>query len=59
MKREGAKMTSIRSRQRELSNVRDKDVTEAMQSVESRKRDVEARLKALEETVLMFEKMMV
>ena len=31
----------------ELSKVYDKDVTDAMQSVESRKRDVEARLRAL------------
>jgi len=41
----------------ELSKVQDKDVTDAMQSVESRKRDVEARLRALQETVTVFEKM--
>jgi valyl-tRNA synthetase len=41
----------------ELSKVQDKNVTEAMQSVETRKRDVEARLRALQETVIMFEKM--
>lgn len=43
----------------ELSKVQDKDVTDAMQSAESRKRDVEARLRALQETVTMFEKMKV
>jgi len=43
----------------ELSKVQDKDVTEAMSSVESRKRDVEARVQALEVTVTMLQKMMV
>ncbi|QKX59919.1 uncharacterized protein TRUGW13939_07061 [Talaromyces rugulosus] len=41
----------------ELNKVQDKGVTEAMQSAESRKRDVGARLRALEDTVAMFEKM--
>lgn len=41
----------------ELSKVLDKDVTDAMQSAERRKRDVEARLRALQTTVTMFEKM--
>ncbi len=49
----------IDSLKAELSKVQGKDVSEAMQSAESRKRDVEARLRALEETVMMFEKMMV
>jgi valyl-tRNA synthetase len=43
----------------ELSKVQDKNVTEAMQLAERRKRDVEARLLALEDTVTMFEKMTV
>ncbi|KAF3931648.1 hypothetical protein ABW20_dc0107270 [Dactylellina cionopaga] len=41
----------------ELSKIQDKDVTDALQSIESRKRDVEARLRALQETVTMFENM--
>ncbi|KAL4914911.1 hypothetical protein BDW62DRAFT_204131 [Aspergillus aurantiobrunneus] len=41
-----------------LGKVQDKDVAEAMQSAESRKRDVDARLQALEETVAMLEMMM-
>jgi valyl-tRNA synthetase len=45
--------------QAELSKVQDKDVTDAMQSAKSRKRNVEARLKALQQTILMFEKMKV
>lgn len=49
----------IDSLKAELSKVQDQDVTEAMQSAESRKRDVEARMRAFEETVAMFEKMMV
>ncbi|KAH6639955.1 hypothetical protein BKA67DRAFT_697150 [Truncatella angustata] len=49
----------IDSLRAELSKVQDKDVAEAMQSAERRKMDVEARLRALEETVTMFEKMMV
>jgi valyl-tRNA synthetase len=49
----------IDSLKAELSNVQDKDVAEAMQSAESRKRDVDARLRALDETVTMFEEMMV
>ncbi|KAG9232262.1 tRNA synthetases class I-domain-containing protein [Amylocarpus encephaloides] len=43
----------------DLGKVQDKDATDAMQSAESRKRDVEARLSALQETVIMFEKMKV
>ncbi|KAJ5096175.1 hypothetical protein NUU61_005531 [Penicillium alfredii] len=43
----------------ELGKVLDKDVTEAIQSADGRKRDVEARLRALEETVTMFERMAV
>jgi valyl-tRNA synthetase len=42
-----------------LNKVQDKDVTDAMQSAKSRKRNVEARLQALEQTVLMFQKMKV
>jgi valyl-tRNA synthetase len=49
----------IDSLEAELSKVQDKDVNEAMRSAERRKRDIEARLRALEETVTMFEKMMV
>jgi valyl-tRNA synthetase len=42
----------------ELSKVQDKGgILEAMQSAESRKRDVGARLRALEDTVAMFENM--
>ncbi|OQD83826.1 hypothetical protein PENANT_c015G01869 [Penicillium antarcticum] len=41
----------------ELSKVQDKDVTEAMRSAESRKPDIEARSRALEQTVAIFEKM--
>jgi valyl-tRNA synthetase len=43
----------------ELRKVQDKNVTDAMQSAESRKRDVEARLWALQETVTVFEQMKV
>ena len=43
--------------QAELGKVQEKDVTDAIQLSESRKRDVEARLQALQETVMMFEKM--
>ncbi|KAL4867897.1 hypothetical protein BDV12DRAFT_197758 [Aspergillus spectabilis] len=43
----------------ELGKVQDKDVSEAMQAAESRKRDVEARLQALEETVAMFEMLII
>ncbi|OJI98043.1 hypothetical protein ASPVEDRAFT_124617 [Aspergillus versicolor CBS 583.65] len=43
----------------ELHRVQDKDVTEALQSAERRKRDVGAALCALKETVAMFEKMAV
>ena len=48
----------INSLKAELSKVQEQDVTEAMQSAESRKRDVEARMRAFEEAVTMFEKMM-
>lgn len=41
----------------ELSKVQEKDVTEAMRAGQSRKRDIEARLRVLEETVVMFEQM--
>ncbi|KAL9617687.1 MAG: hypothetical protein Q9160_007520 [Pyrenula sp. 1 TL-2023] len=41
----------------ELSKVQDKAIADAMQSAESRKRDVESRLLALQEAVTMFEKM--
>ncbi|KAI1820004.1 tRNA synthetases class I-domain-containing protein [Xylaria intraflava] len=47
----------IDSLKAELSKVQDKDVSEALQAAESRKRDVEARLLALEATVTMFENM--
>ncbi|GAB1213171.1 hypothetical protein ATERTT37_002320 [Aspergillus terreus] len=47
------------SLQAELSKVQDKDVTEAMRSAQSRKRDIEARLRALEEALKMFEMMTV
>ncbi|KAI1430695.1 tRNA synthetases class I-domain-containing protein [Xylaria sp. CBS 124048] len=47
----------IESLKTELGKVQDKDVTEAIQAAESRKRDVEARLRALVETVTMFENM--
>lgn len=40
-----------------MMNVQNKDVTDALQVVEVRKRDVEARLRALQETVRMFETM--
>lgn len=43
----------------ELSKAQDKDVSEAMQSAESRKRDVEARMRAFEENVTTFKKIMV
>lgn len=43
----------------ELSKVQDQDVAEAMQSAERRKRDINASLRALEETVAMFEKMLI
>jgi valyl-tRNA synthetase len=46
-------------KQAELNKVQDKDVTDAIQSAKGRKRNVEARLKALQQTVLMFEKMKV
>jgi hypothetical protein len=42
----------------ELSKIQDKDVTEAMRSAESRKLDIRASLRALEETITMFEKIM-
>ncbi|KAJ6087892.1 valyl-tRNA synthetase mitochondrial precursor [Penicillium canescens] len=42
----------------ELGKVQDKDVTEAMRSAKSRKLDIRARLRALEETITMFEKIM-
>ena len=41
----------------ELSKVQDKDVTDTMQSAEKRKRDIEASVQALQETLTMFEKM--
>ena len=50
---------NIDSLKAELSRVHDKDVAEAVQSAERRMMDVEARLRALEETLTMFEKMMV
>ena len=40
-----------------LSSVQNKDVSEALLSVERRKRDVDARFLALQETMAMFEKM--
>jgi valyl-tRNA synthetase len=43
----------------ELSKVQDKDVTSAVQFTERRKRDAEAKLRALQDTVVMFEKMKV
>ncbi|KAL5332718.1 tRNA synthetases class I-domain-containing protein [Aspergillus crustosus] len=43
----------------DLSKLQDKDVSEAIQAAESRKRDVDARLKALEETVAVFEKLVI
>lgn len=47
----------IESIRADLMNVQNKDVTDAVQVVEVRKRDVEARLRALQETVRMFETM--
>ncbi|KAG9228357.1 tRNA synthetases class I-domain-containing protein [Amylocarpus encephaloides] len=55
-RREQVDIEAIRA---ELSKVQDTDVTDAMQSAEIRKRDVEARLRALQETATMFEKMKV
>jgi valyl-tRNA synthetase len=52
--REQAEIEAIKA---ELSKVQDKDVTDALQTAESRKRVVEARLWALQETVIMFENM--
>lgn len=49
----------IESIRADLMNVQNKDVTDALQVVEIRKRDVEARLRALQETVRMFETMKV
>ncbi|KAJ5093758.1 hypothetical protein N7456_009619 [Penicillium angulare] len=49
----------IKSMMEELSKVQGKDVTDAIQSIERRKRDVEATLQAFEETITMFEKMSV
>lgn len=49
----------IRSLQGKLSKVQDNDVTEAMRSAETRKRDVEARSRALEEALKVFEMMVV
>jgi valyl-tRNA synthetase len=55
-RREQADIDAIKA---ELSKVQDKDVTDALQSAERRQRDVEARLRVLEETVTMFENMKV
>lgn len=41
----------------ELDKVQDKDVTDAMRAAENRRQNIEARLRALHETVAMFEKM--
>lgn len=49
----------IESIRADLMNVQNKNVTDALQVVEVRKRDVEARLRALQETVRMFETMKV
>ena len=43
----------------ELDKVHDKDVTEATRIADGRKRDLEARLQALEENVTMLEKMVI
>ncbi|GFP59581.1 valine-tRNA ligase, mitochondrial [Trichoderma asperellum] len=43
----------------DLSKLQDIDVTEARQLVERRKLDLEARSQALQETIVMFQKMMV
>ncbi|PQE30916.1 hypothetical protein CJF32_00007934 [Rutstroemia sp. NJR-2017a WRK4] len=51
-RREQVEIDAIKA---ELGKVQDKDVTDAMQSAERRKRDVEARLRALQATVTMFE----
>ncbi|PQE07696.1 hypothetical protein CJF31_00007519 [Rutstroemia sp. NJR-2017a BVV2] len=53
-KREQVDIDAIKA---ELGKVQDKEVTDAMQSAERRKRGVEARLRALQATVTMFEKM--
>lgn len=53
-RRDQVDIDSIRA---ELSRVQDKDVAEARQPAERQKRDVGATLRALEETVTMFEKM--
>lgn len=55
-RREQADIDAIKA---ELSKVQDKDVTETMQSVGKRKRDIEARLQALQETLTMFEKLQI
>lgn len=55
-RRELANIDAIKA---ELSKVQDKDVTDTMQSAEKRKRDIEARLQALQETLTMFEKIQV
>ncbi|KAI2623705.1 tRNA synthetases class I-domain-containing protein [Xylaria nigripes] len=47
----------IESFKAELRKVQDKDVSEAIQSAEKRKQDVEAKLRAFEETIAMFETM--
>ncbi|KAF3928040.1 hypothetical protein AA313_de0201794 [Arthrobotrys entomopaga] len=52
--REQAEIDTVKT---ELSKIQDKDVTDAMQSIDKRKRDVEARLQALQETVTIFENM--
>lgn len=49
----------IESIRADMMKVQNKDVTDALQVVEVRKRDVEARLRALQETVTMFETMKV
>ncbi|KAH8647405.1 tRNA synthetases class I-domain-containing protein [Xylariales sp. PMI_506] len=48
----------INSLRAELSKVQDKDIIDAVQSAERRKLDVEARLRAYEEVVTMFERML-
>jgi valyl-tRNA synthetase len=54
--REQAEIDAIKA---ELRKVQDKDVGDVMHSAESRMRDVEARLRALQETLKMFEGMKV
>jgi valyl-tRNA synthetase len=52
-------LVEIDALEAELKKIQDKDVTDAMQSAETRKRDVEAKMRALLEAVTMFDRMTV